>query len=244
MNEWGIVCILHKRVLLMSGSAVMGVQHPACRPPIFFFFLQFEEECTETFAFILPPTSTHVLNMPGDNSCDEDFPFEIPFQFWRAVSSKFRGKNNKNKCTEIITSSYKQDSCHNKKQQRHTEWTWHEQQQNAFEALKKHMSCPPVLSYYDVSRPVTLTCDASQYGLGVACLQGKKPVAYASCTITDTETRYAQIEKELLAEFFHVQNAMDASTESKLPLKQTTNLSSPHWKSLSMQHQRDCNGWC
>ena len=38
---------------------------------------QFEEECTETFAFILPPTSTHVLNMPGDYSCDEDFQFEM-----------------------------------------------------------------------------------------------------------------------------------------------------------------------
>lgn len=58
-----------------------------------------------------------------------------------------------------------------------TEWTWHEQQQNAFEALKKHMSGSPVLSYYDVSKPVTLTCDASQYGLGAACLQGDKPVA-------------------------------------------------------------------
>ena len=41
------------------------------------------------------------------------------------------------------------------------------------------MSCSPVL-YYDVSKPVTLTCDASQYGLGAACLQGDKPVAYAS----------------------------------------------------------------
>ena len=81
-------------------------------------------------------------------------------------------------------------------------WAWHEQQQNAFEALKSHMSCPPVLSYYDVSKPVTLTCDASQYGLGSACLQEGQPVAYASRTLTDTETRYAQIEKELLAVVF------------------------------------------
>lgn len=83
-----------------------------------------------------------------------------------------------------------------------TEWTWHEQQQKAFEDLKKRMSCPPVLLYYDVDKPVTLTCDASQYGLGAACLQEGKPVAYASRTLTETETRYAQIEKELLAVVF------------------------------------------
>ncbi|KAK7907206.1 hypothetical protein WMY93_015818 [Mugilogobius chulae] len=83
-----------------------------------------------------------------------------------------------------------------------TEWSWHEQQQRAFDTLKEHMSNPPVLSYYDVSKHVTLTCDASQYGLGAACLQEGKPVAYASRTLTDTETRYAQIEKELLAVVF------------------------------------------
>ncbi len=41
------------------------------------------------------------------------------------------------------------------------------------------MSSLPVLSGYDVDKPVTLTCDASQYGLGAACLQEGKPVAYA-----------------------------------------------------------------
>lgn len=64
------------------------------------------------------------------------------------------------------------------------------------------MSNPPVLSYYDVSKSVILTCDASQYGLGAACLLDGKPVAYASQTLTDTETRYGQIEKELLAVVF------------------------------------------
>lgn len=64
------------------------------------------------------------------------------------------------------------------------------------------MSCTPVLSYYDVSKPVTLTCDASQYGLGAACLREEKPIAYALRTLADTETRYAQIEKELLAMVF------------------------------------------
>lgn len=76
------------------------------------------------------------------------------------------------------------------------------QHQNAFEALKKHLINPPVPSYHKVKKPVTLTCDASQYGLGVACLQEGLPVAYASRTLTDTETRYTQIEKELLAVVF------------------------------------------
>ena len=81
-------------------------------------------------------------------------------------------------------------------------WNWTEHQQNAFDRLKTCVSSPPVLHYYDVRQPVTLTCDASQYGLGAACLQEENPVAYASRTLTQTETRYAQIEKELLAVVF------------------------------------------
>lgn len=37
---------------------------------------------------------------------------------------------------------------------------------------------------------------------GAACMQDGRPVAYGSSTLTDTETRYAQIEKELLAVAF------------------------------------------
>ena len=47
-----------------------------------------------------------------------------------------------------------------------------------------------------------ITCDSSQTGLGALLLQDNKPVAYASRALTDPETRYAQIEKELLAVVF------------------------------------------
>ena len=40
-------------------------------------------------------------------------------------------------------------------------------------------------------------CDTSKSGLGDVLLQDNQPVAYASRSLTDTETRYAQIEKEL-----------------------------------------------
>ncbi|KAA0722308.1 Retrovirus-related Pol polyprotein from transposon opus [Triplophysa tibetana] len=85
---------------------------------------------------------------------------------------------------------------------RETAWCLYQQHQHAFDTLKSCLSNPPVLAYYDVKKPVTLTCDASSYGLGAACLQDCKPVAYSSRRLTDTETRYAQIEKELLAVVF------------------------------------------
>ena len=81
------------------------------------------------------------------------------------------------------------------------EWCWQDRHQKTFEALKRAITNPPVLAYY-VKKPVTLTCDASKSGLGAACLQEGRPVAYASRALTETEHNYAQIEKELLAVVF------------------------------------------
>ena len=99
---------------------------------------------------------------------------------------------NYSEVTSVVRSLLHKDS----------EWCWLKQHQDAFEKLKMAISSPPVLQYYDVKRPVTLTCDASKAGLGAACLQGDKPVAYASRAMTECEQRYAQIEKELLAVVF------------------------------------------
>ena len=46
---------------------------------------------------------------------------------------------------------------------------------------------------------VTIQCDASETGLGAVLMQNDQPICYASRALTDTETRYAQIENELLA---------------------------------------------
>ena len=61
------------------------------------------------------------------------------------------------------------------------------------------LSKEPVLTYYDVKKPVIVSCDASKSWLGAVLLQDDKPIAFASRSMTDAEVRYAQIEKELLA---------------------------------------------
>ena len=88
---------------------------------------------------------------------------------------------------------------------RDTEWRWTEVQEKSFEEVKKLVTAAPILSYYVPKEELVIQCDASQKGLGAALLQKRKPIAYASRALTDTETRYAQIEKEMLAIVFSLE---------------------------------------
>ncbi len=82
------------------------------------------------------------------------------------------------------------------------QWVWGCAQQKAFEQLKNDLTSPPVLTLYDPNKELKMSADASSYGLGAVLLQKEgdewKPVAYASRSMTDTEQRYAQVEKEAL----------------------------------------------
>ena len=51
---------------------------------------------------------------------------------------------------------------------------------------------------YLVTKPVVPQTDVSNKGLSAVLLQDGFPVAYTSRTMTKTQERYAQIEKELL----------------------------------------------
>lgn len=79
------------------------------------------------------------------------------------------------------------------------EFTWEPVQQQAFERLKHLCTHHPVLKFFDVTKPVEIYCDASSFGLGAVLLQDNQPVAFSSRSMTDAETRYAQIEKEMLS---------------------------------------------
>ena len=85
---------------------------------------------------------------------------------------------------------------------KNAQFVWSSQHDKAFDEVKLLVTSQPVLKYYDVNEEVTLQCDASEKGLGAALLQNGQPVAFASRTLSPTEQRYAQIEKECLAIIF------------------------------------------
>ena len=82
-------------------------------------------------------------------------------------------------------------------------WQWQDQQESEWIQLKETLTKEPVLKFFDPGRHIKISADASKSGLGGVLLQKYDedwaPVAYASRSMTDTETRYAQIEKENLA---------------------------------------------
>ena len=90
------------------------------------------------------------------------------------------------------------------------DFLWSEQHSKAFTHAKELVSKAPCLRYFNVNTPVILQVDASEHGLGAALLQPAsdttgscsiewQPVAFSSSSLSPTEQRHAQIEKETLA---------------------------------------------
>ena len=77
-------------------------------------------------------------------------------------------------------------------------WNWSASQQKSFDSAKETIATAPVLVYCDPGKPLTLENDACHYGVGSALIQGGKPIAFASRSLSESERYYAQIEKEML----------------------------------------------
>jgi hypothetical protein len=79
-----------------------------------------------------------------------------------------------------------------------------EEQEKAFNDLKKSLCKVVTLSYFDIGKPTSIVVDASPRGLGAILTQSSKDgsnsiIAYASRLLTDVESRYSQTEREALA---------------------------------------------
>ena len=55
------------------------------------------------------------------------------------------------------------------------------------------------LQYFDPMKPIVLECDASGNGVSGTLLQDGQPIVFVSQALTETQKRYSNIERELLA---------------------------------------------
>lgn len=90
---------------------------------------------------------------------------------------------------------------------------WEQEQQKAFDELRNALCETQILCYFDPKAETRVIADASPVGLGAVLQQrhGKdwKPVYYASRSLSNTEQKYSQTEREALGlvwavEKFHV----------------------------------------
>lgn len=95
-----------------------------------------------------------------------------------------------------------------------TSFEWRDEHEKAFQNLKHALTSSPILAHYSLSAKTRVVVDASPWAVGADLLQEQtdksfRPVAYGSRSLTDTERKYSQIEKEALAivfgcEHFHM----------------------------------------
>lgn len=79
----------------------------------------------------------------------------------------------------------------------------------AFEKIKKILTSLEVLVHFDPNLDIKLTTDASAVGIGAVISHilpngQERPIAYASRTLNNSETKYSQIEREALSIIFGV----------------------------------------
>lgn len=88
-------------------------------------------------------------------------------------------------------------------------WHWTQAEEEIFLNVKTILSSSDTVVPYDENKRIVLFCDASENGLGSVLMHkfddgSEKPIAFASRTLTQTEQKYANIDKEALAIMFGI----------------------------------------
>ena len=95
-----------------------------------------------------------------------------------------------------------------------THWCWEQPQIAAFQEAKDALQSSTLLVHYDSTKPITLACDASPYGIGAVLSHkfedgSEKPIGFASRTLSPAEKHYSQLDKEALAIIFGIKKFHD-----------------------------------
>src|SRR5450755_4388160 len=82
-------------------------------------------------------------------------------------------------------------------------FSWTENEQFAFEELKRRFSEAPILAIFDPEQPIVVKTDASDYAIGACIMQISKdgklhPVAFYLKKISSAKMNYDIHDKELL----------------------------------------------
>ncbi|XP_053685585.1 uncharacterized protein K02A2.6-like [Sabethes cyaneus] len=90
-----------------------------------------------------------------------------------------------------------------------SQFVWSAQCQEAFDTIKKVLQSDLLLTHYNPSLELIVAGDASKTGVGAVIMHRfpnnqLKAIAHASKTLTNTEQKYSQVEKEALALVFAV----------------------------------------
>ena len=88
-----------------------------------------------------------------------------------------------------------------------TNWCRSEKQKVAFQITKDLIKNDTILVNYDSSIPIGISCDALDVSLGIVLFDrypdgSEKLIANTSKTLTDTQRKYSQIQKEALSIIF------------------------------------------
>ena len=88
--------------------------------------------------------------------------------------------------------------------QKNHKWKWTNQCDDTFLKVKEMITSEQVLTHYDPSLPLRLACDASPVGIGAVLFHvinnsTERPIAFASRKLTNTEQKYAHVDKQALS---------------------------------------------
>jgi hypothetical protein len=86
-------------------------------------------------------------------------------------------------------------------------WRWGKEEQSAFNKAREMLCQDTVLAHFDPAQTLGISCDASSVGIGAVLFHryadgSERPIYNVSKTLSDTQRRYSQIQKEALSIVF------------------------------------------